>query len=208
MRALALLLLSLAFAAPVPALAQDKAPAAQTDTDVERLEAARTFARASGMWNAILADMDELGSIVTTALQDERPDMGADQAEAVRRVVDSHFTARQGELLDAVSGVLARYLEVSDLNALIAYFETVPGRAQAGMIGRGSEISVEDLAALVMGLPADQRAQVEAFGESQAALNWLDAQPRFMEEVEEVSNRFGENLIIGAAPEIRAILNR
>lgn len=36
----------------------------------------------------------------------------------------------------------------------------------------------------------------------------LAAQPRFMGEVDEASNQFGENLVRGAATQIRAILAR
>lgn len=198
--------LLVALAMPLAGIAADKPSVTGAGASEARLEAARAFARASGMWQAMLIEVSDLGSVVVDGLRQDRPDLRPDQADDIRQLVNTRFEAEQGDLLDAVSGVLAAHLDPSDLNALTTYFEGPAGRAQAQMIARGREMTVEEMEALVMALPDDQRAEVEAFGNSEAARNWLDAQPRFMAEVEEVSNRFGENLVRGAAPGIRAIL--
>jgi len=208
MRALLAALL-IVVSVPFAGLAVGKPVAsAQTGQNQTGLEAAREFARVSGMWQAILNQVSDLGSVVVDSLRQDRPDLTADQAEDIRQVVNARFDAEQAVLLDAISAVLASHLSAADLHALTSYFASAPGRAQAGMIAQGREMTVEEMSELVLALPPEQRAQVEAFGNSEAALNWLAAQPRFMGEVNEVSNQFGENLVRGAAPQIRAILAR
>jgi len=180
----------------------------KTGASQEGIEAAREFARVSGMWQAILNEVSDLGSVVVDSLRQDTPDMRADQAADIRQVVNARFEAEQDDLLNSVAGVLASHLATADLQALTAYFASTPGRAQAEMIAQGREMTEAEMSELVLALPPEQRAQVEAFGTSEAALNWLAAQPRFMSEVNEVSNQFGENLVRGAAPEIRTILAR
>lgn len=194
---------------PFSGLSADKpvAPAA-IGVSQERLEAARAFAHASGMWQAILSEVSDLGSVVVDSLRQDRPDLTASQAADIQAVVNSRFETEQEVLLDAVAGVLAGHLSTDDLNTLTAYFDSAPGRAQAAMIARGREMTVEEMTDMVMALPPAQRAEIETFGNSAAARNWLEAQTRFMSEVDEVSNQFGENLVRGASSEIRAILAR
>lgn len=206
MRAL-LTALCLTLAVPCAGLAADKAVVAGSPAQ-SHAQAAREFTIASGMWQAILNEVSDLGAVVADSLRQDRADLRPDQAADIRAVINARFQTEQDALLEAVSGVLAAHLTAEDLQVLTTYFGSEPGRAQASMIALGREMTAEEMTDMVLALPPEQRAEVEAFGNSAAASNWLEVQPRFLAEVEEVSNRFGENLVRGAVPEIREILAR
>lgn len=178
------------------------------ETRSDRIEAARDFALASGMWQAILSNIPDLGAVVVDGIREEMPQLRDDQARNVRNLLNARFEAEQPAFLDTVSGVLANHLSAADLRELAAYFRSEAGQVQARAIARGSETSTEELTAMILALPAEQQAAIEAFGNSEAARNWLLVQPRFIPEIEQVSTRFGENLVYDSIVEIQAILAR
>lgn len=182
--------------------------AAPADDRSERIDAARDFAHASGMWQAILANIPDLGAVVVEGIREEMPQLRDDQARDVRNLLNARFEAEQGAFLETVSGVLANHLSTADLRELTAYFRSEAGQVQARAIARGGDMTEAEMAALVMALPPEAQAEVERFGNSAAARNWLSAQPRFIAEIEQVSTSFGENLVYGSIAEIQAILAR
>ncbi|MGY6661723.1 MAG: hypothetical protein ACXIVO_05330 [Glycocaulis sp.] len=186
-------------ALPFAGLADDRA---------ERLEAARDFAHASGMWQAILTNIPDLGAVVVEGIRETRPELRGEQARDIAALLNARFEAEQPAFLDTVSGVLASHLSTADLRELTTYFRSEAGQVQARAIARGSETSAEELTALILALPAEQQAAIEDFGNSEAARNWLSAQPRFIGEIERASESFGENLVYSSVPEIQAILAR
>ncbi|MFC4725263.1 hypothetical protein AB6B38_08965 [Glycocaulis abyssi] len=186
-------------ALPFAGLADDRA---------ERIEAARSFALTSGLWQAILSNIPDLGEVVVEGIRETRPDLRGDQARDIAALLNARFEAEQPAFLNTVSGVLANHLSTADLQALTAYFESQPGQIQARAIAHGNETSAEELTALILALPAEQQAAIEEFGNSAAARNWLSVQPRFIPEIEQVSESFGENLVYSSATEIQAILAR
>lgn len=198
MRALLTSLLVI-IALPLAALADDRS---------ERIDAARDFAQASGMWEAILANIPNLGDVVVDSIRAEMPQLRDDQARDVRDLINARFEAEQGAFLDMVSGVLANHLSTTDLRELTAYFRSAAGQSQARAIARGAEVTEAEMAALILALPPEAQAEVERFGNSAAARNWLSVQPRFIPEIEQVSTAFGENLVYGSMNELQAILAR
>ena len=176
----------LAVALPCSGLAADKPVAsAETGASQEGIEAAREFARVSGMWQAILNEVSDLGSVVVDSLRQDTPDMRADQAADIRQVVNARFEAEQDDLLNSVAGVLASHLATADLQALTAYFASTPGRAQAEMIAQGRENDRgRDERACFWPCRLNSARKWKPSERARPPSNWLAAQPRFIERGE------------------------
>lgn len=198
MRALLTSLLII-IALPFAGLADDRS---------ERIDAARDFIHASGMWQSILANMPDVGAAVVESIREMRPELRDDQARDIASLLNARYETEQPAFLDTVSGVLANHLSTADLRELAAYFRSEAGQVQARAIARGSEMTDADLAALILALPPEAQAEVARFGSSRAARNWLSVQPRFIGDIERASESFGENLVSSSVAEIQAILAR
>ena len=194
MRALFLSLL-LIFAAPLGAHADDRHA---------RIHAALEFIDNSGMWEATLLSVGDLGALVAAEFDGLAPDQSRD----IRDLVNTAFGEQHEGLRVVMARVHADHLSVADLESLNAMFLSPVGRQIAARVARGQAITAADEDAIMASLSPEDEALSQALFKGPAADRWNAIQPELQDDIEQESMIFSQRLIEGLLPEIRAILYR
>lgn len=178
--------------------------AAQADDRHARIHAALEFIDNSGMWEATLLSVGDLGALVAAEFDGLAPDQSRD----IRDLVNTAFEEQHEGLRVVMARVHADHLPVADLERLNAMFLSPMGRQIAARVARGQAITAADEEAIMASLSPEDEALSQALFNSPAADRWNAIQPDLQADIEQESMIFSQRLIEGLLPEIRAILYR